>query len=117
MCPFGWDWSSWCDSVPVRADLTGANSQWPPGTALCCIPSHALCSTGTHPVQGESLQEWDNSQMSNTLAVCMIYKGQGQNGTQTQFKMHKNNDLGKSKLKSEHRKGALTSINERFPKL
>lgn len=105
--PLGWDWSSWCDSVPVRADLTGADSQWPQGLP-CAATSPALPSPAlAHPVQGASLQHWDNSQMSNTLSVPIICRGQGQSGTQTQFKMHKNNDLGKSKWKTGCGKGAL----------
>lgn len=57
----------------VRADVAGAESPWPQGTPA--LPSAALA----HPLQGASLQKGGNSQMSNTLSVSMIHKGQGKN--------------------------------------
>lgn len=107
-------WSSWCDSEPVRLlslVLTRSGPEGLPRAATSpAVPSAALAP----PVQGVSLQEWGNSQISNTLAVSITYKGQGQNGTQTQLKMHKNNDVGKSKWKSGHGKEALKDLKD-FP--
>lgn len=67
-----------CLSRLISPVLTHSGPEGLPCAATSpAMPSAALA----HPGQGVSLQKWSNSQMSNTLSVSMIYKGQGQHGT------------------------------------